>query len=309
MNSQTILLPLFLCASIPLFSAEALAQDSAPGTVTTSGVATVKMRPTVLRMRIELSEKKPTAEESVQKIKNRQEAVKLQLEAFGAEVGSIVVSPLSLPSGEDNAEQRMRQMAMYQMQSQGRTPKALQLPKSVNVTSTVTAEWPLAIESDSERLLFVVGLEDKVVEADLAGVKEPKELTPEEEEFQAEMQEMMAQYSYGSNETQPGQPQFVYVAKISDEQRSSALAEAFKQAKAKAQRLADAAGVGLGQLRSLDEGSGAGGPDYASQYMEYAMAMQRGITSLGEMNKNESISTNPGDITFQVTIQATFELE
>src|SRR6266576_890909 len=55
----------------------------------------------------------------------------------------------------------------------------------------------------------------------------------------------------GEQAAPPGEPVFLYVAKISDEERGKATAEAFRKAKASAAELAKAAGVELGGLRQV----------------------------------------------------------
>lgn len=293
---------------LSMMATTGFAQDMPAKAIVATGTATVEVKPSLLRMTIELSEKEPTAEEVIQKITDRQEAARLQLEAFGASKGSIKISPLSVPSGASDYEQQMRQMVMYQMRQSGRSPKALKPPKSVTVTSTVTAEWPLDMETQQQAIIFATKLKDKVVEADLAGVNEPKELTPEEEEFQAEMQEAMSQYSYSSDEEQPGQPTFAYVAELSEEQRSAAMADAYKQAETKAQRLADAAGTKLGKLAFLSEGFSAETYD-PSVYMQFAMGMRSAMNNVVETEENESASASPGPISFRVRVNAGFNLE
>ena len=103
-------------------------------------------------------------------------------------------------------------------QMQGRRlPKGLQAPKVVTITSTLTADWPLNFKTQEELLAFVSDLENQVTEADLAGMKDQKALSPEAEELDEEMQMMMAEMSsYGEEEIKPGEPRFLYVATLTE---------------------------------------------------------------------------------------------
>jgi hypothetical protein len=199
-------------------------------------------------------------------------------------------------------------MMMMQMRARGRAPKGLQVPKSVTTMSTLTVEWPLTMETNEELLQFSDTLQNKIKAADLAGLNEPRKLTLEEEELQAEMEEAMSEYGgYGYPQAKPGEPSFVYVARISEDERAKALAAAFDKAKAQALGLAVAAGAKFGKLSSLSGGitpsnEGEYGNSFAMQIM-----MAQG-TSAGN-DENEAQAASPGPVTFQVMVNATFRLE
>ena len=56
-------------------------------------------------------------------------------------------------------------------------------------------------------------------------MKEPKELTPEEEELAEEMKQAMQQFGgFGDGEAQPGEPKSLFVARITEEERAAARA-------------------------------------------------------------------------------------
>jgi hypothetical protein len=173
------------------------------------------------------------------------------------------------------------------------------------VTLQLTAEWPLDT-TDHERLLaFCHDLQTKVVAADLAGLNEPKQLSPEEQESAEESQEPTI---YGSDEEQkPGEPKFVYVGKISEADRQQALKQAFSEAKNQAQRVAAAAGAELGKLSSLSGTAGNAGADndYAAMYQ---LMRQARMASTAD-SENEAISPTPDAVNFQIVVQATFALK
>lgn len=283
--------------------------EAGSGTVSGMGMVSVKQKPTLLRMTIQLQEKGKTVEESLAKLKDRRDAAVLQLQGFGARKSDIVASDPTLSAGKTDEEQRMQQMMMQQMRARGRAPKALQLPKSVTTTSTLTVEWPLSVETNEELLLFANTLQDKIEAADLAGRNEPKKLTPEEEELQEEMQEMMSGYGgYGNNQPKPGEPNFLYVARISEDERDKALAAAFDKAKDQAQRLAAAAHANLGKLSSLSGGTSQSNEgEYG--YNPYAVQMMRAAAATSGSDEHEAMVASPGMITFQVIVNATFRLE
>jgi len=309
MSRETFRLVATMAFMLSLSATPAWGQLGEAGTVSGTGMVSVKQKPTLLRMTIQLQEKGKTVQESLAKLKDRRDAAVLQLQSLGAKKADIVASDPTLSAGKTDEEQQMQQMMMQQMRSRGRAPKALQLPKSVTTTSTLTVEWPLTMETNEELLLFADTLQDKIEAADLAGLKEPKKLTPEEEELQAEMEEAMSGYGgYGDNQPKPGEPSFVYVAKISEDERAKALAAAFDKAKTQAQGLAVAARAKLGKLSSLSGGASQSN-DEAYGYNNYAMQMMMAQATNSGNDENEAMVASPGMVTFQVIVTATFRLE
>ncbi|MCO6044861.1 SIMPL domain-containing protein [Aeoliella sp. ICT_H6.2] len=299
--------PSMIFALSLLFSAATYAQETEQRAIVGSGSATEKQKPTILRMRVQLTEKAGTAEEALQKLADRQEAARLQLESLGATADSIKVTDATFPAEGSDMQQQMQQMAMMQMRSVGRVPEGLKPVKSVTFVCNVTAEWSLEQEDNQELLVFVSQLKDKVVEADLAGLNEPKQMTPEEEEMQAEMQQMMGNIYGGESET-PGKPTFLYVAQVSDEARQQAMAKAFAKAKSQAEMLATAAGVELGPLQSLASGPGDSSSGFEYQYMRYMQAYT-GVSTSEQPNENEVIATTPDGLSLSASVMATFAIK
>ena len=197
-------------------------------TVSGVGFVTVKERPALVRMTIQLSEKAESLKDALDQLKDRREAALQQLQSLGAKQNTIVAEPPTLPS--DNPEQRQQtEQVVRMLRAQGRSvPKGLEQPTIVAVTSQLTAEWPLDMATHEEVLMFVKDLKDKVVAADLAGINEAKKLSPEAQELEEEMAEARSGSGYGEEETNPGEPQFFYVARLPEAACDQALAEAFR---------------------------------------------------------------------------------
>lgn len=292
-----------------------IGEGAQPGSVSAMGTATVKERPTVLRMIIQLSEKAESLQDALNQLKDRREAALLQLESLGFEKDKIVIDEPT-PESPNSPQRRQMEQMMRMMRSQGRSvPKALEQPKLVTITCLVTAERPLEATAHDDILVFANDLADKVTAADLAGTKEAKKLSPEAEELAEEMEGMMSDSSYGEEEVNPGEPRFFYVARLSQESRDKAMAEAFARAKANAERLATAAGVELGGLASLSgsamhsenqTGDYYGGSSYQMRMM---MAAQQMRSDGGDEEGTEAVVQTPGTATFRVMVQANFHLK
>ena len=134
-------------------------------------------------------------------------------------------------------------MVLAQMRNRGRkVPKGLQAPQSVTVTSMLTAQWPIETQSHEKVLLMAQDIEEKVKAADLAGSKETEKLSPEEEELEEEAGQA-ANQSGNDEGQQPRQPQFLFIAVLSEQDRRKAMADAAVKARQQAAELAAAAGV------------------------------------------------------------------
>jgi uncharacterized protein YggE len=283
----------------------ALAMAEEGAAVAGTGSASVKRQPTKMRMSIVLFAKGKTLPEAIEKLKERRELAaahlkKLQADSTTAKFGE---TALAVEGGGQRAEmQRMMRMARG-----GRgVPKALDVPVSVSVTCTLTADWPLKYQTADELLVLSQQLQEKIKEADLCGVNEPKQLTPQEKELEEELAASGGDdfNQYGEPQAKPGEPSFMFVAAISQEERAAALAEAFAKAKQQAAQVAQAAGLKLGALIEVAGQSSADFPEGLDPYTMYQLRHrgQQGV----EANEDEATSPLPGPVTAVANVQAKF---
>jgi uncharacterized protein YggE len=290
---------------------------SEAGVVSGSGVVVISRKPETVRVQIVLQGKGTTLKDALAAIKTRGEAAKKQLLTLGAAKDSVKLEDAKIAEQDDNRQQQQRRMQMMMMQ-RGRAPKAAKkgpkTPDPVLVSATITAEWKLEAKSADELLLAVHGLKEKIKGSDVAGVKEAEKLSPEEEEA---LEEMQAEDfgSYNQNEgPKPGEPVFLFVTHISDAEREKAFGEAYQKAKTEAARVAKAAGAELGELKSLSGNSASGNDNqgYANYnsraYRAYQMARMAAGNSDDE-NSTEAIGGDPGQVKFNVTVMAAFDLK
>lgn len=308
------LLCLLSLPSIVFAQPDVSSGGAAPGTVSAVGMATVKQRPTTLRMMIQLSEKAESLQDALSQLKDRREAALLQLEALGFPKDKIVIDEPTTEAPNSPQRRQMEQM-MRMMRAQGRSvPKALEQPKLTTISCMLTAEQPLETTDQEELLVFVHDLTEKVTAADLAGVKEAKKLSAEAQELAEEMEQMMSDNGYGSEESNPGEPRFFFVARLSDEEQNRATTEAFARAKASAERLAAAAGAQLGDLATLNSSAMSNRDDMSEYYggssyqMRMMMAAQQMQSAEDDAEGTEVVVQRPGNATFRVMVNATFRL-
>jgi uncharacterized protein YggE len=287
-----------LCLCLP--AALSAAQSAAQGSITGNGTASIKQRPDILRLQVDLSAEGKDLKEALTRLKELQASIKPQLVTLGAAEASISFGDARIQQQRDDQRRQMEQMMRARMG--GKKPAQPQTPP-VAVTCMLKAEWAIKSGTAEETLIFAHELKQKVV---ALTSKQSKALTPEEEERMEEEGVSLSGYDDGS--PKPGEPVFVYVRKLAAEERAKALAEAYAEAKDHARQLAQAAGIQLGDLLHL---TAAAAPDHEqyqydpyAQRMMYAM-MQRGYTQA--MKNDEAIGMDPSAVVTTITVTASFQ--
>jgi uncharacterized protein YggE len=310
-----------LCASISWAQSPAQAPTAGNGTVSGSGTVFLKRRPDLLRMKVDLIVQGKTIQEALTNWKDRREAVQAQLATLRARKESIAFGDPQINTTVLQARQQMAMMIQARMGNRAKkSSKKAAVP--VVISARLTAEWPLK-GKDVEALLVEVGqLQDSINAADLAGKKELEKLSGEDEEVSQELEGMPANFGNDPNQAQPGTAVFTLVSKISAPDHARALAEAFQKAKAQAEEIAKAAGAELGPLRELGSQAQSGGEseDSENPAQAYSRAMQAYYRTIGmggssggkagdDANLPEAQGTQPGEVSYRVTITAAFAIK
>lgn len=286
------------------------------GTVSGQGVVKIERYPDVMRLQIAILGKSNTLKDALTTLKDRSQAARLQVVAMGAGKESINIGEPELSAAKSNEQQRMERMILQQMRAAGRKRKKANVKASITVSATLTAQWPLKGKTTEELLIEIHELQETIKAADLAGLEETSKLSAAEQEILEEM-EGSGYSGFGSDdETKPGQPVFTFVSAISQEEHDRATADAFKKAKAQAERLAKAAGATLGPLRSLT--SNPANMNDSSEYGvyggydSYIYRMMQMNTASHQAEKDagpEAVGMKPGKVKYGVHIQASFTLK
>jgi uncharacterized protein YggE len=303
------LITLALCAGA-LCVSPSLAQ-LAPGEAGGAGIVgtgsvTIDREPNLCRLQLLISTDGKDVKEALGKLKEQEAAIKEKLQKLGASDGSVSFSD---PQTQDaNQRQQMDRMIQARMGRSAAKPNKNQ-PAVVTVSTTLKAEWALSAKGGDELLIESQELQGRIKSADLAGGKTDKAATAEQEEAAEEAQA----FNTGDGQVNPHDPIFVYVSKISDEDREKARAGAFKKAHDDAERLARAAGAQLGQILLL--GSNAAPTTVNDRYSEmYYGAFQQQQAMMGRMGSEaddtaEAVGTQPGKVGYRMTVYASFAIK
>jgi uncharacterized protein YggE len=285
--------------------AMAQAPESPLGYIGGAGVAVIKRQPELMRMRLELTATGKDLKDALSKLKARREAALKVCSDLGTAADSLVVgSPRIAPDSPQR--QQMMMMMRQRARNGGKPAKKSEAAPPVNVAATLTAEWPLKGTDPEELLVASQTLRDKI-KSDLGKSTPKEELSPEDEEVQEEAAAETMNYNNG-NGPKPGEPTFVFVAKVSKADYVKAAAKAFAMAKAHAQRLADAAGAPLGELRNMNGDDRQAMAMMNYQQQRYFNGMQEDDSTETETSSDEAIGPNPAEVRLNVTVTASFAL-
>jgi uncharacterized protein YggE len=314
MKRRAVLL-ILLNSVLPL-AANGVAQAQLPGaagaaSVTGSGTTVLTRSPKTLRLRIDLSGSAKSTKDALAKLKSIGDAATAKLTELGAEKETVKLSPPRIADASNDQRRQMEMMVRQRMRAGGKKPKAQPEPPVV-VSASLTAEWKLAGKDAAALLIEGHDLEESVKAADLAGSKHKSEEASEEEQEMAD--EMADQFGMQNDgQPKPGQPLFVYVAKVDEAERAKALSSAFAKARAEAEQLAAAAGVQIGPLRGLQSQAAPSDiENYGySRYNGMRQYLMSQMSAAGEGQDAlpvEAVGTHPGEVKMTFAVYASFDL-
>lgn len=296
-----------------------MTQGAEKETVAADGMMSVQRPPQAVRMYLQITGRGKILDEALAQLRQRREKATAALAKLAVDPKSVsFTTPMTGGANESQQRRQMEMMIRQRMQMGGnsRLAKALKLPEVVNVNTLLTAQWPLDAAAPEKVLLRTHELGKAVKAADLAGLNDKGNLTEEEQEASEEMAGAMAQYRTFAADAgmEPGAATFLYVANISDDECSKAMAEAFGKAKAEAGRLAQASGARLGRLVGISGGlvpsAGIFGEFQQSLPSSLRNLLMRKMTSRGRSSgTQEALSADPNETVFLVQVRAAFALD
>jgi len=286
-------------------------------TVTGHGTVELERPPESLRVQVDVLAKGKDVKEALARLKERRESAQGHLERSGASAASFTVSRAVIGDEKSERQKQLEMMMGGRVMNQPKAPaaKKKQAP-SILVSAILTAEIPLKASSPEELMILSHDLEEKLKAADLGGLKELKQLSPQDEESAEETPQMMAMNVFGmAGESKRGEPSFSYVSKLSEEAQAKATAQAFQSAKQDAARLARAAGSELGSVHRIEDTSPLAGaaedssPAGAISSFYRSMLQGEATGAKSTPHAGEAVGSQPGKVIYRVSISATFSLK
>ncbi len=265
------------------------------GVIQSAGTASIKRTADTMRVTIELTAEGKSMKDALETLKARRSAAQEKLAALAPVDKSVEFSEPRVGT-EDPRQRQMERMLRNRMQQ--KTPKKTTEAPPVKVTLNVKAEWSLTGKTGDDLLLAANDLQEKIRAADLGQVKGA---SLEEQEA---MEENGGNYD-GNTPVRPGEPVFAFIARVPENVRAKAMADALGKARTNAERLAKAAGGQLGAIRSLSNQSSPDADEtdqYAYQRRAYMMRYGG-----GSEDSDEAVSSTPGQAGLNLIVQVSYD--
>ena len=304
----------FVSSLLAFWPALAWSQGPAGPAVTGRGTAESKRPAEALRVQVDLLASGPDLKAALARFRVRREAARAGLAGLGAAAEAIQVGePVILVDKTDC--QLKKEIAAGELgPDPGRRAGLEAEPPGtfVLVAAPLRADIALRVGSPEDVLVAAHALQEKIRQADLGGTRE---LVPASESAApGQLQEPEKPCACAGK---PGRPSFLFVRRVSPEERGRMLAEAFAKAKGAAGRLAQAAGAELGPLHLLRDDSQrtldirplgdllgpAGGPGLVAPPPTLVPVDE------AEQSPDEAVGLQPGQVTLAVSVTAAFAVE
>ena len=277
--------------------------------ISTSGTSTIKRLPNTIRVIIPLQCKGKTIEEALANLKIEQQTALEKIQKIGVKQENVKFESFSIDQSQKDKRRQIEMMIAQRMPASTSSPRqtaAVALPTTVKCM--FLAEWSITGTTAEDILKESYELQQQIAAADFSPKK--NEMTPEEEELEEEMESM----NYHSYETESSsEPQFLFVASVTEEESQKAHSEAFAQAQKQGEFLAQTAGFKRGTLMQLSanlvkrQGGSSPYRGYEDYYIMQMMQSQQ--VDMGTSAQLECISMTPDAAEFIFVVQTVFMLE
>jgi hypothetical protein len=266
-------------------------------TINSTGTVVVRERPAQLIMVVPMSAAEATLELALAKLKKQREAASQwvqRLNASRAEFGEV-----HFPA--ESETERMRRAALPRPAAKKRKSHER------DVCMILTAMWDIAALSVEDALLFVDRLRFEA--ATDAEENEEAEGPPPWASPEEQIRSMMEQLAVATPEDRS--PQFLYVARLSQEQLAKAQAEAFLQAQRSAEQLARAMGrsLGIATYVRCDFGRQAGTETRPEAFLKRQRCASLLAGSFVELQEHDQVSDDSRSASFAINVHMTYQLD
>ncbi len=319
------ILPMLLLVSCS-FASSAAAQEfpggatSVPEPFAGSGTAQIKRLADRMVTWIPLQASGSDVRAATTALQQKIAAAKVQLKELGAQEESLKAGEIALTNNASDVRERMMRIQQGLMRGRNQSPQVDESESEtavVTVTTSLRADWALIATDGPELLAAASELQAAVRNAKLTEDSSEQQLPPEQQELFEEAR-MFA--DSGEADTSR-EPVFVFLAKVTPQERAALLKQAFQRAEAEARELAEATGTTLGSIgtvrQSSPSGTSAMGSRYGTSY--YPLLSQYGSSEqsqafitelLQELSQSgpvmHMIGAAPGELTYAVSVTAGF---
>lgn len=234
------------------------------GGLTSTGSHTLKLRPTRLRVVIEVRGEGRSGADALRALADQRMLVSQELQQMRADpaqiefsapkisIGYLGFSDLNHPMLQNLIRRGLVPADPYQADTDLEQGEVT-MPKSFVAVSRATAEWELPTDDADALALLPETLRKQVAQRDLTGKKKRLEMSDEEQEQWAELQRQAGNQNFfvQNQNPLPSDVQWVYVAPLDAKLEQEAIQSAYQEAQRRAAALSAASQLKLGRVIRL----------------------------------------------------------
>lgn len=293
----------------------------------------VTLDPVAIQLRVPFRVEGREAEDAVASLREHRKTAEKLLAELGRTDGNyrwsmpILSNTVPFVENPDSARQWMRrqaaQMQVNNPQMRGRLREMLlqeeeeldgdsePLPFIHAATNRLIAEWPISPENLDASVEFGAKLRRLSQSKEFKGTKLRVQLSEEELE---QIMPLMGASAYVSSSTPAAtvESQVLYVGVLTESQEAAALKKCYEKARGQAQRLAEAAGKQLGEVRMISSSiqpMGASNTNAGPTYVNGVMVTTPyAVQDAQEKTERRILQSNPNDLVLSVNVQVGFEI-
>lgn len=304
-----------------------------PPMLTVSAQESVTLEPVSIQLRVPFRVEGREGEQAITALREHRKSVEKLLSDLGRSDGvyrwtmPILTNTVPFVDNPESARVWMRrqaaQMQVNNPQMRGRLREMLlqeeeeldgdsePLPLIHAASNRLVAEWPITKDTLDSSIEFGAKLRRLSQGKEFRGTKLRVQLSEEELE---QIMPLMGASAYVSN-SMPAtnvDPQVLYVGVLSEPQEAEALKKCFDKAKGQAERLAQAAGKQLGDVRMISSNiqplaaaSTNNSPTYVNGVL---VTTPYAVQDAQEKTERRILQANPNDLVVSVIVQVGFEI-
>jgi len=237
----------------------------AEGTISTYGVASVERKPERMRMQFTISVYGRGAREALVALRAKQELLRGELTKIGASADSIRFEQATFVVMDQQRRRELEQYGELRRTSRIPQPRPTTRPVAPTVVAAarVVCDWPLKGETTDDIFVEAAEYQNAATKLKLSSPSIRPGMTDEEREAAEErgsgVEEQMAGLFVSP-------PDYAYVARIPENERLKATAQACEKARQDAERLAKAMNTQIGSLQNASYSSSGTAADYIRPY-------------------------------------------
>lgn len=271
------------------------AQDAPRISLSASGEKSVALTPQHLRVSIPLFAHALSADEAIELLRTRKQAAQERCQVLGSLPDSLRFGGVAIESFDMSSN--IRASVLQRMNAMGNAIDVEELPQIVTARVDLVVDWKLPTSDEESLVSFAETIMAGLKDPDITGREQRPEFSPRVEEVMEQIRSQTMAYSGQVNRQGSDEIRYLFVATVTPEKMSEALAGAVLEAKTRIEALSKAAELKMIAMVSMSSST----PRFVNT--SYSPMRDRARRDLLVPNDNEVMSAIPGEMEYTAQVQ------